>query len=124
MKSFEMSVVGGRVKGVKERNVGEYRILSYHISKMRKIKDEPQYTTIFCSHFNPHDWIFKAVVDGASVVVQGESWEREVDGKTYRTFEVSRLVAVDGGDKATVGPVTPRSIQEPTVDNAEDDLPF
>jgi len=124
VKAFEVSTVGGRVKGVKERKAGEYRILSYHISKMRKVKDEPQYTTIFCSHFNPHDWVFKAVVDGATVVIQGETWDREVDGKTYRTFEVSRLVTVDGGDKATASPAAPRSIQEPTVDHDDDDLPF
>lgn len=124
MKAFEVSVIGGKVRKVKIRTVGEYTVLDFCITKMRKRRDAEQFTTYYCSYFNPKDWMLSAINDGATVVVSGETWEREADGKVYRTFEVDSIVSVGSGDKAPETPVATRSIQEPTIDHSEDDLPF
>lgn len=124
MKAFETSTIGGKVRNVKLRTVGEYTILEFSISKRRKKKDKEQFTTHFCSLFSPPDWVKNSVHDGSEVIVTGEVWDREVDEKVYRTFEVSRVVAADRADKAPEKPQVERSAPEPTPTQADDDLPF
>lgn len=127
MKGWELSTIGGTAKGVKVRKAGDFTILEFRITKSRKRKGETQYTSLFCSMFAPKDWMLKAITEGATVIVEGETWERKTDEKIYRSFEVNRLIAVDSQGSGGFAPEShgePRSIQEPMDDATNDDLPF
>lgn len=121
MKAFEATVLGGKARKIKERKVGEYTVLEFSVTKSRKIKDDLQYMTFYCSIFNPRDWIKNSLTEDSVVVVQGQTWERNLGEKVYRTFEVSNVLSIDSGS-AYAKPVVERV--DSSKPNNEDDLPF
>lgn len=142
MKAFETSTLGGKARRVETKQVGEHTLLTFEITKKRKVKGEDQFTTSHCQIWNPQDWIVSALSDGSEIIVAGENWERSYEGqdgqrKTARQFEVRQVISLDHATTAQPATTTrpePQkvAVTKPRVESniqpqpreADDDLPF